>query len=91
MNYFNSFLGYNGDDFMDVMVKREEAKDFLQRDRRDLNHECYAECCRWEEVREHYEFDIPAAVRLNFAYKFTINTVKTIDILENITDHALKI
>ncbi|CAB4026984.1 ---NA---, partial [Paramuricea clavata] len=34
---------------------------FLQRYRRDLNHECYSECCNWEEVREHYEHDIPAA------------------------------
>ena len=48
----------------DVMLKREAATEFFQRDRRDLNHECYAECCSWEEVREHYEHDIPAAVRL---------------------------
>ncbi|CAB4039580.1 Hypothetical predicted protein, partial [Paramuricea clavata] len=45
----------------DVMLKREAATEFFQRDRRDLNHECYSECCNWEEVREHYEHDIPAA------------------------------
>ena len=46
------------------MLKREAATEFFQRDRRDLNHECYGECCNWEEVREHYEHDIPAAVCL---------------------------
>ena len=51
------------DDVMDdIMLKREKATNFLQRDRRDLNHECYSECCNWEEVREHYEHDIAAAV-----------------------------
>ena len=58
-----SFLDYGKDDIMNVMVKREEAKNFFQRDRRDLNHECYTECCRFEEVREHYEFDVTRAVR----------------------------
>lgn len=45
------------------MLKREEASEFFERDRRGLNHECYSECCTWEEVREHYEHDIAAAVR----------------------------
>jgi hypothetical protein len=48
----------------DIMLKHENAKEFFLRDRRDLNHECYAECCNWEEVREHYEHDLVAAVRL---------------------------
>jgi hypothetical protein len=48
----------------DVMLKREAATEFLKRKRRGLNHECYAECCDWEEVIEHYEHDIPAAVCL---------------------------
>ena len=47
----------------DVMLKREAATKFFERDRRDLNHECYSECCNWEEVREHYEHDTDAAVR----------------------------
>ena len=52
------------DDVMDdVMLKREAAAKFFERDQRDLNHECYSECCNWEEVREHYEHDIDAAVR----------------------------
>ena len=46
------------------MLKREAATEFLKRHRRGLNHECYGECCDWEEVREHYEHDIPAAVCL---------------------------
>jgi uncharacterized protein YlaN (UPF0358 family) len=46
-----------------IMMKREEASKFLKRVRRDLNNECYGKCCTWEEVREHYEFDIAAAVR----------------------------
>lgn len=45
-----------------IMLKEEDAKNF-QITRRDLNHECYKECCSWEEVREHYEHDISAAVR----------------------------
>ncbi|CAB3998486.1 coagulation factor VIII-like [Paramuricea clavata] len=52
------------DDVMeDVMLKRKAAMDFFQRDRRGLHHECYDECCSWEEVREHYEHDIPAAIK----------------------------
>ena len=50
----------------DVMLKREAATKFFERDRRDLNHECYSECCNWEEVREHYEHDLLAAVRTYF-------------------------
>ena len=65
---------------MNVIAKREEAKNFFQRDRRGLYHECYAECCNFEEVREHYEFDIESAVRLLIA-TFTIEIVKTVDIL----------
>ena len=66
---------------MNIIAKREEAKNFFQRDRRGLYHECYAECCTWEEVREHYEFDIERAVRLELIATFTIEIVKTVDIL----------
>ena len=58
----NDYL--DNDDVEDVVLRREAAAEFFQRARRGLNHECYAECCNWEEVREHYEHDIPAAVRL---------------------------
>ncbi|XP_028394767.1 uncharacterized protein LOC114518931 [Dendronephthya gigantea] len=52
----------NENDIMDdIMLKREEAADFFERDRRGLSHECYAECCSWEEVREHYDHDMRAA------------------------------
>ncbi|CAB3999071.1 Hypothetical predicted protein [Paramuricea clavata] len=38
----------------DIMLKREAATEFLQSDGRSLYHECYVECCTWEEVREYY-------------------------------------
>ena len=53
----------------DVMLKREAATEFLQRDRRSLYHECYIECCTWEEVREYYENDRKTAVRLTSAFR----------------------
>lgn len=56
----------------DVMLKREAATKFFERDRRDLNHECYSECCNWEEVREHYEHDLAAAVRLTLIILFCL-------------------
>ena len=59
----------------DVMMKRKEATEFFQRDRRDLNHECYSECCTWEEVREHYEHDIAAAVCFIELFHFIISTL----------------
>jgi hypothetical protein len=48
----------------DVMLKREAATEFFQRDRRNLRHECYTECCEWEEVRENFGNDRKRAVRL---------------------------
>ncbi|XP_028409226.1 uncharacterized protein LOC114531808 [Dendronephthya gigantea] len=51
----------NYDMMDDILLKREDASKFFERNRRGLNHECYAECCNWEEVREHYEHDIAAA------------------------------
>lgn len=66
---------------MNVFAKREEAKNFFQRDRRTLHHECYVECCTFEEVREHYEFDIERAVRLELIATLTIEIVETVDIL----------
>ncbi|XP_028390779.1 uncharacterized protein LOC114515680 [Dendronephthya gigantea] len=51
----------SADTVMDgIMLNQEDAKSF-KTVRRGLNHECYHECCSWEEVREHYEHDIPAA------------------------------
>ena len=48
----------------DVMLKREAATEFYDREPRNLYHECYAECCRWEEVRESYKHNIAEGVRL---------------------------
>ncbi|XP_028394991.1 uncharacterized protein LOC114519120 [Dendronephthya gigantea] len=53
----------------DIMLKREAAAEFFERFRRGLNHECYAECCSWEEVREHYEHDMRAAERYWRTYR----------------------
>ncbi|CAB4026983.1 Hypothetical predicted protein [Paramuricea clavata] len=44
----------------DIILKREAATEFYQRqrDRRSLkalHHECYSECCTWEEVREYFK------------------------------------
>ena len=64
----------------DVMLKREAATKFFERDQRDLNHECYSECCNWEEVREHYEHDIDAAVRtFLFFVLFVLCTIPFFD------------
>ena len=57
----NDYL--ENDDVENVVLKREAAAEFFQRDRRGLHHECYHECCSWEEVREVYEYNVPAAVR----------------------------
>ena len=63
----------------DVMLKREAATKFFERDQRDLNHECYSECCNWEEVREHYEHDIDAAVRTFLFVLFVLCTIPLFD------------
>ncbi|CAB3999073.1 ---NA--- [Paramuricea clavata] len=48
----------------DVMLKREAATEFFQRDRRgSLDHECYIECCSWEEVCENYGNDRREALK----------------------------
>ena len=50
-----------------IMLKQEDAKNF-KITRRGLLHECYVECCSWEEVREGHRHDLPAAVRKKFSF-----------------------
>ena len=59
----------------DVMLKREEATEFFQRDRRSLHHECYVECCTWEEVREYYPHNADAVVCFIELFHFIISTL----------------
>ena len=56
----------------DIMLKREAATEFFERDRRGLYHECYRECCSWEEVREYYKYDRKAAVRTSKLWFHTL-------------------
>ena len=54
----------------DVMLKREEATTFYERDRRSIDHECYEECCKWEEVRESFKHNLDLGVRWTISVLF---------------------
>ena len=55
----------------DIMLKREAATEFFERDRRDLYEECYRECCSWVEVRKYYK-DNREAVRTSKLWFHTL-------------------